>query len=49
MRDKLTGNCRKLHNDILQMGEACGMYRKKRNSYRVLVGKLEERTWKTQA
>jgi hypothetical protein len=27
------------------MGEACGMYDKKRNAYRVLVGKQKERNY----
>jgi hypothetical protein len=35
MRDKLTGNWRNLHDEILQMGETCGMYRRKRSSYRI--------------
>jgi hypothetical protein len=35
MRDELTGNWRKLHDEILQLGEACSMYRRKRNSYMV--------------
>jgi hypothetical protein len=35
MRDEVTGNWRKLLGEILQMGGACSMYRRKRNAYRV--------------
>jgi hypothetical protein len=35
-RDEVTGECRKLHT-----GRVCSMNGKKRNAYRILVGKLE--------
>jgi hypothetical protein len=35
MRDEVTGNWRKPHNEILQMGWACSMYRRKRNAYSI--------------
>jgi hypothetical protein len=35
MRDEVTGNWRKLHDEILQIGGAFSMYRRKRNAQRV--------------